>query len=98
MKQTTHSGKFNPLSSVFRVTLSFVVLLMALAATPSASAGDTALTPGPVVTLRPNRLQFECRPVINSGCQCANYGTATLSNVGSATLRIHGITTTGDFS
>jgi hypothetical protein len=58
MKQTTHSGKFNPLSSVFRVMLSFVVMLMALAATPSASAGDSASTPTPKVALTPQSLVF----------------------------------------
>ena len=34
MGRTKHSEKFNPFSSVLRVTLSFVLMLAALATTP----------------------------------------------------------------
>jgi hypothetical protein len=96
MKPTKRSDKFNPLSSAFRVTLSFVVILMALAATPSASAGDTALIPGPQVTFSHQRLGFICRRVLY--CTCNVFDTTTLTNTGNATLRIYRMTITGDFS
>jgi probable HAF family extracellular repeat protein len=49
------------------------------------------------VTLLPTRLRFECRSTM-AGCQCINEGTATLTNTGSTTLRINGITVTGPFT
>src|SRR5262249_22459804 len=49
-------------------------------------------------TLSPTRMIFECRSVINAGCQCITERTATLSNLGNVTLDIKGIRITGAFS
>lgn len=53
---------------------------------------------GPNATLSTTRMLFECRNVIDAGCQCITGGTATLSNFGSQTLNITGTTISGPFS
>jgi hypothetical protein len=41
---------------------------------------------------------FECRNVINAGCQCITARSLTLSNYGNQILNISGMTITGPFS
>jgi hypothetical protein len=53
---------------------------------------------GPNATLSSTSLIFECRNVINAGCQCITQRSITLSNYGSQTLNISGMTITGPFS
>ena len=53
------------------------------------------LSPDPVVKL-PDGLGFRCRATV-AGCQCDSPKTATLTNVGGATLIIDGISTTPPF-
>lgn len=53
---------------------------------------------GPNATLSGTSIRFQCRNVINTGCQCASKATLTLGNFGSQTLNIAGITITGPFS
>jgi hypothetical protein len=53
---------------------------------------------GANATLSTTQLIFECRNLINAGCQCLNGRTVTLSNLGDKTLDITGITVTGAFS
>lgn len=53
---------------------------------------------GPNATLSTTRMFFECRNVIDAGCQCITGGTATLSNFGSQTLNITGTKISGPFS
>jgi hypothetical protein len=53
---------------------------------------------GPNATLSATRMLFECRNAINVGCQCITARTVTLSNLGSETLNITGITITGPFT
>ena len=57
-----------------------------------------SLPPGPNATLSPTSMIFECRNVINEGCQCITSRTATLSNTGTSNLNIAKITITGPFS
>ena len=53
---------------------------------------------GANATLSTTRLIFECRNLINAGCQCFTGRAVTLSNLGDKTLDITGITITGAFS
>jgi hypothetical protein len=53
---------------------------------------------GPNATLSTTKMYFQCRNVINAGCQCITAGTATLSNFGSQALSITGTTISGPFS
>jgi len=53
------------------------------------------LSPDPVVKL-PDGLGFRCRATV-AGCQCDSPKTATLTNVGGATLAIDGISTSLPF-
>jgi hypothetical protein len=54
------------------------------------------LSPDPVVRLDPASLGFECKGTV-AGCQCTAPKTATLTNVGGATLAIDGISTSLPF-
>jgi len=53
---------------------------------------------GPNATLSTTSMRFECRNVINAGCQCFTQSSLTLGNYGNQTLNINGITITGRFS
>ena len=53
---------------------------------------------GPNATLSTTQMIFECRNVINGGCQCLTARTATLSNYGTRGLNISEITISGPFS
>jgi hypothetical protein len=53
---------------------------------------------GPNATLSSTSMGFECRNVINAGCQCVTARSLTLSNYGNRTLHISGTTITGPFS
>jgi hypothetical protein len=73
-----------------------------LAVTDAANGGVAILLQRPVVsgpnaTLSTTRLLFECRNVVNGGCQCITSGTVTLSNFGDQTLNITGIMAGGPF-
>ena len=52
---------------------------------------------GPNATL-PTSMWFQCRNVINTGCQCRTKNSFTLGNYGNKTLIIDGITISGLFS
>ena len=65
---------------------------------PKTGLHDAAAISRPNATLSPTSLYFRCRYVINAGCQCITQGTTTLSNLGSATLDIKSISTTGAFT
>jgi probable HAF family extracellular repeat protein len=72
----------------------------ALSVTDNAAGSPQTVPLGGIGTtarLSPTRMIFECRNVINAGCQCLTERTATLSNLGSATLNITAITITGPF-
>ena len=53
---------------------------------------------GPNATLPTTSMVFECRNVINAGCQCLTQRSLTLGNYGNKTLNINGISITGPFS
>ncbi len=53
---------------------------------------------GPNATLSSTSMRFECRNVIDAGCQCFTARSLTLSNYGNQTLNISGITITGPFT
>ena len=53
---------------------------------------------GPNAAVSSTSLIFECRNVIDAGCQCFTQRSSTLSNYGSQTLNISGMTITGPFS
>ena len=55
------------------------------------------LSPDPVVKLDPAGLGFLCRPNTVAGCQCDSPKTATLTNVGGATLGVDFISTSLPF-
>jgi probable HAF family extracellular repeat protein len=66
---------------------------------PSGSGTTTtAAITGANATLSPTSMTFECRNIINTGCECFTERTATLSNSGTATLDISNFTITGPFS
>ena len=53
---------------------------------------------GPNATLSSTAIRFECRYAINAGCQCVTAAYLTVSNYGSQTLDLTGMTVTGPFS
>jgi hypothetical protein len=52
---------------------------------------------GTTAKLFPTQMTFACRNGVNAGCQCINWSTATLSNLGNTTLNITAIKITGPF-
>ena len=72
----------------------------AVGSAPSAIAVllQTAPLSGPNVTLSSTKMLFECRSVINVGCQCVTECSLTLTNFGSQPVSITGISITGPFS
>ena len=77
MGRTKHSEKFNPFSSVLRVTLSFVLMLAALATTPRANAtaiSNTEMDIGSVTVS------------VSSGSIVSVTASTALTNAGSAWL------------
>jgi probable HAF family extracellular repeat protein len=64
----------------------------------SVALSGTGVVSGPNATLSPSKLIFACRNIVGDGCQCITGNTTTLSDFGTTTLSITGITITGDFS
>jgi probable HAF family extracellular repeat protein len=62
------------------------------------TVNGTGVVSGPNATLSPTKLIFECRNVINVGCQCITGNKATLSNFGTKSLDITNVTITGPFT
>jgi hypothetical protein len=54
------------------------------------------VAPASAVTFDPNHLLFQCRGVINAGCQCLTSKTTILTNNTGALLTINSITVSGD--
>ncbi|HEX3320385.1 MAG TPA: hypothetical protein VHR84_06760 [Terriglobales bacterium] len=63
--------------------------------TVKSTATLTCASPATSVTLEPNRLLFACRNVISAGCQCDTERSTLLTNTGTSTLTINGITVEG---